>query len=415
MSEKRNIVLITLDSVRADHCSFMGYHRETTPTIDRMARDGLYFKNAVACGVPTPNSMIGVFTGDFSYNDSTCLEAKCWRNELAARKTLAQALSKEGYSTGAFHVNPLISSYFGFDKGFDTFQDYFIKGNKSIIKSLLRKLRLDFLIGIKDVIMRQGAFLCWEGFYNDIINWIEKSREPFFLWVHLMDTHAFYLPPRKFRKWSNLFDMYYCNWKLHRGREYHHNFTEKEKNKIINVYDDAIRYADTFIGVLWNDLKIRDPIFIIHSDHGEGFGEHGFYGHPPMLYEELIHVPLVIYNADVKGKVEDPVSLRGLAPTILDLIGKENVFPSKSFLNRGNDWVISQVFDKEKKKIAVRMKNWKFIVGQKEKDELYYLNNDPYEQNNLIDEYPKLVVEMKNIVKSHIRRGRQRSFCEKPV
>ena len=116
---------------------------------------------------------------------------------------------------------------------------------------------------------------------------------------------------------------------------------------------------------------------------------------------------MVIYNADVKGRIEDPVSLLGLAPTILELIGEKNGFPSESFLHGGRDWVISKVFDGSKWKIAVRTKDWKFITGQKEEDELYYLKEDPYEQENVIDKHKNLSKEMRNIIKEHMKHKRE--------
>ena len=210
------------------------------------------------------------------------------------------------------------------------------------------------------------------------------------------------------KKWRNtLIKHFYLNYKiLFSSSDKYIEFNEKERNQILNIYDDSIYYADKFVDKLWKDLKKDNPIFIIHADHGDGFGEHGFYEHPPMLYDELIHVPLVIYNADIKRKIEEPVSLLGLSPSILELIGEENEFSSESFLNGGKDWVVSKVFDKGKRKVAVRMKNWKFITGEKNEDELYSLKQDPDEQENLINEHPKLVEEMRKIIKNHVNLER---------
>ena len=104
MSEKRNIVLITLDSVRADHCSFMGYHRETTPNIDRMAREGLCFENAIAPSVPTGPSIFGVFTGEYCPIGGEDFSEKKWRKEFKRRKTLAEVLSQKGYNLSLIHI-----------------------------------------------------------------------------------------------------------------------------------------------------------------------------------------------------------------------------------------------------------------------------------------------------------------------
>jgi len=412
--EKRNIVLITFDSLRADHCGFMGYTRKTTPTLDKMAKDGLYFENAIASGVPTPVSMVGVFTGDYSYNDPACVKPEPWRKELASRKTLAQVLTNKGYFTGAFHENVRVSSHFGFNKGFKYYNDSptSIGVKAKIHDKLLVPLfeKMGFSTEIPDMLMRVGTCAPWEAFYEHIINWIKKAKEPFFLWVLLLDTHTPYIPPRRFRKYSNLCQVYYYSWKVGKICRTKRTDEGEKYRKIINVYDDAIRYADHFVGKLWGDIKDYDPIVIIHSDHGDGFYEHGFYQHSGIngLYEELIHVPLIIYNADVKGKIEKPISLLGLSPAILELIGEENKFPSKSFLNGGTDWCISKIFVRGKRIIAVRMKDWKFITGQKEEDELYNLKEDPYERKNVITEHPKLADEMRKIVKSHIRQEKER-------
>ena len=399
MSEKRNIVLITLDSVRADHCSFMGYHRETTPNIDRMAREGLYFENAIAASIPTPHSLFSVFTGEYPFVDFYSRDFQGWRNEFRYRATLSQTLSKRGYFTVAVNPNPFASKVLGFGKGFKHFHDFGYK-NTGLLYKLFKWV--GFSEVVPDLILGKGTTTKCE----ELFQCIKKIRinEPFFLWVLLLDTHTPYFPPRKFRKYSNFFEILKCNWAVSKEARTGKNFSPKWREGIINAYDDCITYADNFIKELWKFLEPFDPIFVIHADHGDGFYEHGFYYHyDPFLYEELIHVPLVIYNADVKGRIDKPVSLLGLAPTILELIGEENEFPSESFLHEGKDWIISKVFEGGKRKVAVRTKDWKFITGQKEEDELYYLKEDPYEQKNVINEHPDLAKEMRKIVKDHVK------------
>lgn len=427
----RNIVLITLDSLRADHCTFMGYKRETTPTIDRMAKEGLYFENAISSSVPTLPSMFGILTGDYALINADVFTGKVgeeWRREISSRKTLAEILSKKGYVTKAFVTNPFATKYFGLNKGFDSLHDpsetYNKKGGK-LIEFVLRKKEVplagdnfflksggvvsrvkSFLEILKVVITKDRLLTPWERYYDNIIEQVEQveQEKPYFLWILLIDTHIPWVP--RIKKWrgNELKNIYLC-YKITKGLYKETNYLdENERTTVINAYDDAIYYSDLFINKLWKDLRDDDPIFIIHADHGEGFGEHGFYEHPPMLYEELIHVPLVIYNADRKGKVEEPVSLRGLAPTMLELIDEENEFSSESFLHGGEDGVISKVFDRNGRKITYRMKDWKFITGQKDGDELYYLKKDPHEQENLIDERPDLVREIRTIVENHVKQ-----------
>jgi len=374
----------------------MGYNRKTTPTIDKMARKGLYYENAIAASVPTPYSIFSSFTGHFPLVDtSTGHRPEIWRREFKSKITIASLLRQIGYSTIAVHKHPWASKYFGFDKGFEYFSDYDVKvgGWNSILENVL------------EVLTRKGKCVSWEDYYEEILERVYKAKRPYFLWVFLLDTHWPCIPSdtRKLVLPSTLY-LLYNYWCLSR-RKWLYN---KEIKIIKNAYDNSIRYADTFIKRLWNDLKEDDPVFIIHADHGEGFGEHGFYAHPPMLYEELIHIPLVIYNADIKGKIKEPVSLLSLSSSILELVGEESRFPSESFLNGGKDWVISKVFDKGKRKIAVRMKEWKYIEGQKEKGELYNLRKDPTEQENLVNDYPNLVKEFKNIIRHHIEEEKRK-------
>lgn len=423
MSEKRNIVLITLDSLRADHCSFMGHQRKTTPTIDKMARNGLYFENAIASGVATPTSTFGVFTGEYPLANYEVgnLNGNEWRKEIRYKKTLAQVLREKGYFTGAVHANPAASSFFGFNKGFEYFQDFLKDENQNdLLAKLFNKIKLgSFYENVRAVLKRESTSTDWKKLIPEIINFRKKAnRKPYFLWILLLDTHIPYIPPREFRKWNtgNTIRLIYLNWKVRKNYLNPANISEFDKEQIINAYDSSILYADSFIEYLWDMLKDDDPIFIIYGDHGEGFGEHEFFYHPAMLYEELIHVPLVIYNADIKGKVEEPVSLLGLAPSILELIGEENEFPSESILH-GNEkeWVISKVFEKGQRKVAVRMKDWKFIIGQKEENELYNLKNDPYEQENLINKYPDLAREMERIVKIHVKQEMEKNRIKNKI
>ena len=426
MVNRRNIVLITLDSVRADHCSFMGYHRETTPTLDKIARKGLVFENAIAAGVGTPASMMGAFTGLFAPLTDE-VNPKIWRLEFDRRKTLAQVLSKLGYSTGAVVPNTFVSSYFGFNKGFQYFQDFLgdrTKFYERIFEKVFRKNSKTafFIRNLINFVLRREVFTPWEKYYEEITDWVEKTKEPFFLWILLMDTHFPYLAPRKFRKWSSFLSMYRSNWKL-QSVNFENRLTERERQKLIDAYDDSIRYADEFVKRLIKDLKDYDPIYIIHSDHGEGFGEHGFYMHgfirnkAVCLYEELIHIPLIIYNADIMGRIEEPASLLVLSPTILEIIDKidkNNEFPSK-ILRSGNEWIMVRAVENGRIKIAIRMKNWKFITGQKDVDELYNLKSDPHEQENVISEYPKLAKEMRRIAEIHVKQEMEKRMIHERI
>jgi len=387
----------------------MGYYRETTPNIDKMARKGLNFKNAISPAPRTLSSMVGIFTGKLmsTYVKADC-EAEFWKRNarlnLRSRKTLAEVLSSKGYTTGAFCPNAYTSSYFGFNKGFDYFQDFLWSSSKSHQKVFERMIRgsklFRYLRNVKNLLLKQEAFKSWESYYEDIINWVNQAKKPFFLWIFLLDTHLPWIIPRKYRKWGTFLDMYYSAWKIFRLLDKQNSYiSEKLRNRLINAYDDSIYYADQFIGKLHKDLKDYDPIFVIHSDHGEEFGERGFYGHNyPHLYEENIHVPLVISNLDEKEEIKEPISLLKLPEIVLNLTINGRL---SDILSKSDDWVIAKDFDYSTRKdvIAVRIKDWKFIRGQNDVDELYNLSHDPDEQINLIDKHPKLAEIMRKISK----------------
>ncbi len=413
MVEMRNIVLITFDSLRADHCSFMGYHRKTTPTLDRMARRGLYFENAIAAGVPTAPSLVGVFTGNYSSNDLRDWKPNRWRIEISQRLTLPELLSRVGYYTAAFNPNPGGGKYFGFHKGFKFFEDfmksdYIAKWPGSIVNK------------IKKFIRKEHVFIHWEKIYCCMLDWYEKvsiKDKPFFLWILLLDTHTPYLPPKKFWSRNTPLDdliLLYTYYKIDRRNCKVGN--KSEIKRVINAYDDAVRYSDDFIKRLIKDLNDSDPIIIIHGDHGDYLGDHGYFFHPPRpntdippLYEGLIHVPLLIYNADQKGCIENPVSLLGLSPAILELIGLNNEFPSESLISSEREWVMTKVIDGGKLKIAIRTKSWKYIEGQIKGGELYNIKDDSEESINLVNDCPDIVKEMRMIIKHHLKKDSEKS------
>ena len=419
MVEMRNIVLITFDSLRADHCSFMGYHRKTTPTLDGIARRGLYFENAIAAGTGTPSAMFGMFTGEFSPISPCIVKPNLWKKKLSKMTTLAEILSKLGYTTGAFNPNAFVSSFFGFNKGFNYYNDFLSAKNNNIYifnKFFSENEQMSSIArNIRNLLLKKEIFMPWEKFYSQILDWIENAKESFFLWILLLDTHHPYMVSRKFRRYSNLFGMLYSNWKLYKVH-WRDELSERVRKWLIDSYDDSIYYANTFLKNFLKDTRDINPIIIIHSDHGEAFGEHNFYGHQPYLYEEIIHVPLVIYNADRRGRVEKPVSLVDFLPTVLDLVGLKNSYVvSRSFLTNEKEWVITETLEFNRRKIAVRMRNWKFITGQKDGDELYNLKKDPYEQENVIDEYPDLTRELKKIVELYIRSQKEKEIIRKGV
>ncbi|MEF8842809.1 MAG: sulfatase [Haloarculaceae archaeon] len=321
MSDRPNVVLVTVDSLRADHCGFAGYGRDTTPTLDRMADSGLNFETAVAPGPATPESMPAIFTGQFpaerkgTEGSDLAARRERIRRHMEARDSLPEMLSRRGYRTAAFTPNPFTSRHFSFDRGFDRFQDFMDESNRSglyqrVFQGFLEESPVSSMARILlNLWQREEVFKPWESYYEEAIEWVRSGDEPYFLWVFLMDAHNPYMSGAEYRTqpWWKEFHANFEFW-----RQSHETpFSPTIHDRLVTAYDDSVRYSDAFLERLLADLGGDDPVVAVHGDHGEAFGERGTYGHEPYLYDENVHVPLVLSGLEDRD-VPGPVSLRSL-------------------------------------------------------------------------------------------------------
>ena len=434
---KPNIVLVTMDSLRADHCSFNGYARETTPTLDEMAAEGVTFENAIASGVPTIASMTSVMTGQISLASPEIGFNEEQREQMTSRRTVAEALSEAGYTTGALSPNPPASSYFGFDEGFDWFED-FLHEDRGVFERAWNRIHQRSIEGgglatylrlFRNVVQREEVLRPWDDYYDLIREFCETAEEPYFLWVLLLEPHHPWLPPKEEQRWSSRSDVYRSfqyYWRM-LNEDWKPDFSPAERQRLLDLYDDSIRHGDRFLARLRRDLRGDDPVFVVHADHGEEFGEHGRYGHQPYLYENLVDVPLVIANAGERADVTHPVELRSLAPTIADLGGIPSAFPGRSLLadtRAGRDgdesdvdvddasaraerpWVFSKVFAEGDRRLAVRTEDLKYI-SDADGRELYDLRLDPDEQVDLIGDRSEVAASLEALSDRHVAGERE--------
>lgn len=413
-TEQRNIVLVTYDSLRADHCGFMGYDRDTTPVLDEMAREGVVFENAMASGVPTIASMTSVMTGRHSLASPEIGFNTEQRDQVTSRPTIAEVLSEAGYDTGALSPNPPASSYFGFDEGFDWFED-FLDEDKGVIERAWNRVFQNSIEGgglstylrlTRNVLTKNEILRPWEDFYDEILDWRERVEEPYFLWVLLLEPHHPWMPPSDEQRWSSRTDKYRAFKQYFEmfNNGWTPEFSEKEHQRLVDLYDDATRYGDQFLSQLRADLYDDDPVIAVHADHGEEFGEHGRYGHQPHLYESLTHVPLVVWNAQESGRVERPVELRQLAPTLAQLGEADHPFDANGLFDdnrEGPPWTTSKVFADGNRRAAVRTQAAKYIEepGQRE---LYDLEGDGAEKHNLVGDRDEATAVFADALRSHI-------------
>lgn len=373
---KSNVVLIVLDTVRADHLSCYGYKRKTTPNIDKIAEKGVLFKNAFSPGSWTPPSHASIFTGKYPSKHRTLGENVRLEKNNA---TFAEIMNRNGYATVAVVACPILSSENGFDRGFQTFINVYEQvhalnhkkssnhQNKLSNKDSWDKLVLKFLKqGPHETL---GTMIYGKDKFTyrtnktilKLLRNLRKQNKPFFLFVNYFECHAPYDPPRPFKK---LFlnsirqpRLYLTELILARlGKRNkdkinndHVDFqkicsiangpgafsfmagnfdvSEEEWDIVKSLYDGEIAYLDYQIGRLFNMLYeegvFDDTLLIITSDHGENFGEHGLASHAVSLYDSLLHVPLIMIHPSIipkKKKLSSIVSTIDIMPTVLDLL-----------------------------------------------------------------------------------------------
>src|ERR1700691_4168893 len=275
-----NVVLITIDTLRADHVGCYGYKQIKTPNMDGLAADGVRFERAFAVVPVTLPSHSSILTGtypmfsgmhDFSANKLSSLQP-----------TLASVLKQSGYETGAVVAAAVLDSRFGLNQGFDFYYDHFDFNR-------LDEANLDEM-------QRPGNVVA-----DVALDWLAKtSQKKFFLWMHLYDPHFPY----------------------HLAEPYRREYAGRP-------YDGEIAFADEQVGRLLRFLKAKgiykNTVIVLCGDHGESLGEHGEKTHGFFIYNATMHVPLIIRVPENTASrvVADPVSLVDLMPTVLGAVGLE--------------------------------------------------------------------------------------------
>jgi len=341
--KRPNIVLISLDTVRADHLSCYGYARSMTPNIDALASEGTIYRRNFSTGVWTPPGHASMLTGLY-VSEHGVYDTKKLADEIP---TIATTLKESGYQTAGFVCNSQVGELVGFDKGHDRFVEVW-KGlettsiTEKIAKGLARRLREKR--GFADM----GARHTNAGLKNWIERHIEKD-EPFYAFLHYIEAHNPLAPPRPF----NI--EYPKGMDIERVKKVAHNplicfiedlpLTDEEVRLIIDLYDAEIRYLDATIRGVVDMLKANglydNTMIIITADHGEHFGEYDLWSHVASLYREVLNIPLIIkYPAGVPhlSEVTAYTQLVDIYPTVMEIAGvgaeKGNAVSGKSLVQR---------------------------------------------------------------------------------
>lgn len=365
MKSAPNLLLVSIDTLRADRLGCYGYKKVQTPHIDRLAMEGVRFATAVSPVPLTLPSHCTILTG--TYPPYHGVRDNVGYKLAESRTTLAEILKKQGYRTAAFIAAFVLNAKFGLHQGFDLYDDR-IAGSS----------RPGPVINLNAVERTAGEVV------SRTIEWVKAgSSSPFFLWVHLFDPHDPYEPPSDFRK----------------------TYGDRP-------YDGEIAYADQELGKLLSLLRQKhmyeNTIIVLLGDHGESFGEHQEWTHGYFIYDTTLLVPLIIKPAvpGFAGKVvTEQVSLADVVPTILQLLR----LPGPTELQgRG-------MLDLMKGKTAgwpgavyceshyPAQFGWSPLVGLRRRDakyiraakaELYRLQEDPGEKSNRFFAQPEMAKEM---------------------
>lgn len=269
-----DIVVVTLDTVRPDHLGVYGYERKTSPNLDGFAANATVFEHSYAAGPETRTAIAPLVT--CKHLVESVRDDRGWPTILRANETVAEHLRAKGYATGAVSSFQWISKARGFDQGFDIFDE---KTRKRVHPEK----------GITGAHAVAQAMLV----YDELV----KADKPVFLWVHLFDAHASYQSHREF------------------------DFGTRDVDK----YDAEIAYVDRELARLMAHIgggeRGAKTVWIVLGTHGEAFGEHGFNGHPPKMFEEVVRVPLMVKLpwATPRRVTDAVVSVLDVPATVLSL------------------------------------------------------------------------------------------------
>jgi arylsulfatase A-like enzyme len=346
-----NVLLILADTLRADHLGCYGYYRQTSPNIDKFADECLFFEKALSPSSWTKTAVGSILTSLYPHEHGAFKWTDSLNNE---NLTLAEIFRNKNYRTFSVQANRIITSRYGFHQGFQ------------IYKEMTHDLA--------------------ENLTDEFVTWLDRNKKkPFFAYLHFMDTHYPYQVPEDYARTFASEDQSQLNLYKLMSQDIRllteMGMPQSDKDHIVNLYDDSILYFDIHFGRILDALRTNQmldkTIVILLADHGEEFWRHGSFGHGHTLYNELLHVPLLIrYPSILPGKkIPFPVQLIDLYPTMLSLADID--FDHEI---RGKDWLPAVLNDREPKRViyfegllrggekrGVYKEGWKLIQNTSER------------------------------------------------
>lgn len=431
----RNIILLTVDCLRADAVGCYGARSTATPAIDRLASHGARFSQAVTAGSWTQAAFPAILTSSYAAHHGGCLD------RLGARRpSPVEALSEFGYDTAGFSTNPHVSSETGYDRGFRTFVELIpdekdpalrnLRGGQSLLRRPLFH-RLCSIAGRRMLPAR--PYSSAKELTDEMLRWLGKSPRPFFLWAHYMDAHWPYHVVDGLAEAEEIAAVWKDLSRFHHwARVPAPPFDEVQY--LFNLYLNKVRAVDEQIGRLIDHLEktgeASRTILCITSDHGEEFWEHGRWGHwESNLCDEIVRVPLVVAVPGLEGtrRVDRQVTTLDLMPTVLDFCGCPRPLGMKGnslkpILEGANaecftDEALCEMPRASWHRIAVRTEQFKYIWDSRSTagGELYDLQSDPAEARDLHGEFPAHVQRFQKRVLAHLEEASETAVVNDPV
>lgn len=371
-----NIIFMCIDALRADHLGYSGYDRNTSPFLDQLAQKNIVFQKNISQSSWTKTSVATFMTSKFQ----TLYEVVDDEDKLPFHViTLAEVLNNNGYTTVGIVSNPLLKTKFGFHQGFDYYNENSIKTRRVDVKKVCKYIS-------------------------------KVKNNAFFLYIHFMDVHSPYEPPSRFKK---------AFTKNLKGHFFYQNgltpdISEEDLEYTKGLYNGEIRFVDEKIEQIFDYLEdqklLKNTVVIINSDHGDEFLEHGGMGHWTTLYNELLHVPLILVpNGQVTAThsaIDSYVRNIDIFPTLLDIanIPIKNKIDGRSLLPAikgeekidSTNIILSRVKSKTKDiLLSIFEKNNKYIFNStKGTAQLFNLENDFGEKNDLSILQPQTASDM---------------------
>lgn len=399
-SDHHNIVILTIDTIRADHLGMYGYFRDTSPAIDSLAGESVVYDRCIAPMATTLPTHLSLMTGTYPVEHGVMANVGDGGSRFVPSpglRTFAEFASEAGYATAAFVSATPLKSHSGIAAGFDLFDE------------------------------PEGAERKANATTDAAIAWLTtRPPGPYFLWLHYFDPHAPYVAPPSDHPFTPDEDLLaYMEERHFEDQMVQYDFRIFPTPDVIGLYDDEIRFADREIGRLLESLRQtgdwEKTILVLMGDHGEGLGQHGEWHHG-LVWGEQLHVPLLFrVPGEPPARVAQPLSVVDVIPTLFAYL---QGIPSEGFLeqasgtntvfDRAPRFLISQSSSRRRTLAdpfgvySMTSEKWKYIYRVSNEDDLFNLENDPFELRNLIQSEPEEAARLKEKIMKELERQVER-------